>query len=143
MSEPERTALSCFALRHLLGSDKRITNYGGGNTSAKVRQKDPLTGEKVEVLWVKGSGGDSRFDQARRLRDALSWRSCTGSEGLYRGLDARGRDGRLPAALHLQPQSARRLDRHAAARLRAYLPYVDHMHPDAIIAIAARRFSRR
>src|ERR1044071_1901790 len=42
-----------------LGSDKRVTNYGGGNTSSKVRQKDPLTGEEVEVLWVKGSGGDS------------------------------------------------------------------------------------
>ena len=43
---------------NLLGSDKRITNYGGGNTSAKVLEKDPLTGETVEVLWVKGSGGD-------------------------------------------------------------------------------------
>src|SRR6187399_2746471 len=43
---------------NLLGSDKRITNFGGGNTSAKVREKDPLTGEEVEVLWVKGSGGD-------------------------------------------------------------------------------------
>jgi hypothetical protein len=43
---------------NLLGSDKRITNYGGGNTSAKVVEKDPLTGDRVEVLWVKGSGGD-------------------------------------------------------------------------------------
>ena len=43
---------------NLLGSDKRITNYGGGNTSAKLTQKDPLTGQDVEVLWVKGSGGD-------------------------------------------------------------------------------------
>src|SRR3954469_13702756 len=43
---------------NLLGSDLRITNYGGGNTSAKIRQADPLTGEQVEVLWVKGSGGD-------------------------------------------------------------------------------------
>src|SRR5215510_3724006 len=43
---------------HLLGADKRITNYGGGNTSAKVMQPDPLTGASVEVLWVKGSGGD-------------------------------------------------------------------------------------
>lgn len=41
-----------------LGSDKRVTNYGGGNTSAKVMETDPLTGEEVEVLWVKGSGGD-------------------------------------------------------------------------------------
>ena len=43
---------------NLLGSDKRITNYGGGNTSAKVIETDPLTGDAVEVLWVKGSGGD-------------------------------------------------------------------------------------
>jgi rhamnose utilization protein RhaD (predicted bifunctional aldolase and dehydrogenase) len=43
---------------NLLGSDKRITNYGGGNTSAKIAERDPLTGESVEVLWVKGSGGD-------------------------------------------------------------------------------------
>ena len=43
---------------NLLGSDKRVTNYGGGNTSAKVMETDPLTGEAVEVLWVKGSGGD-------------------------------------------------------------------------------------
>jgi rhamnose utilization protein RhaD (predicted bifunctional aldolase and dehydrogenase) len=43
---------------NLLGSDLRITNYGGGNTSAKISQKDPLTGGQVEVLWVKGSGGD-------------------------------------------------------------------------------------
>ena len=43
---------------NILGSDMRVTNYGGGNTSAKVMEKDPLTGEEVEVLWVKGSGGD-------------------------------------------------------------------------------------
>src|SRR6267378_487747 len=43
---------------NLLGSDKRITNFGGGNTSAKLRSTEPLTGEEVEVLWVKGSGGD-------------------------------------------------------------------------------------
>ena len=43
---------------NLLGSDLRITNYGGGNTSAKIVQKDPLTGQDVTVLWVKGSGGD-------------------------------------------------------------------------------------
>src|ERR1700744_2905857 len=45
---------------NLLGSDQRITNTGGGNTSAKLMEKDPLTGQQVEVLWVKGSGGDLR-----------------------------------------------------------------------------------
>ena len=55
MSEPERLVYRS----NMLGSDKRVTNYGGGNTSSKIWQKDPLTGEEVEVLWVKGSGGDS------------------------------------------------------------------------------------
>src|ERR1700747_974284 len=45
---------------NLLGSDQRIASTGGGNTSPKLQQTDPLTGEKVEVLWVKGSGGDLR-----------------------------------------------------------------------------------
>ena len=43
---------------NLLGSDLRITNYGGGNTSCRVVDHDPLTGEEVEVMWIKGSGGD-------------------------------------------------------------------------------------
>ena len=50
---------------NLLGSDQRITNTGGGNTSSKLIEKDPLTGEQVEVLWVKGSGGDLRTASAR------------------------------------------------------------------------------
>src|SRR5260221_9944507 len=54
LSEPELLLYRS----NLLGSDLRITNYGGGNTSAKVEQKDPLTGEPVRVLYVKGSGGD-------------------------------------------------------------------------------------
>ena len=56
MSEPERLLYRS----NLLGSDLRITNFGGGNTSAKVQAKDPLTGQDVAVLWVKGSGGDLR-----------------------------------------------------------------------------------
>src|SRR3989454_5943776 len=54
LSEPERLLYRS----NLLGSDLRITNFGGGNTSAKVMQRDPLSGVDVEVLWVKGSGGD-------------------------------------------------------------------------------------
>src|SRR6185369_15521905 len=54
MSEPELLLYRS----NLLGSDLRITNFGGGNTSAKVMMEDPLSGEQVEVLWVKGSGGD-------------------------------------------------------------------------------------
>ena len=80
MSEPERLLYRS----NLLGSDKRITNYGGGNTSAKVMEKDPLTGETVEVLWVKGSGGDSRLDQARRLRHALHGQAARAERPLSR-----------------------------------------------------------
>src|SRR5207244_12670511 len=54
MDEPERLRYRS----NLLGSDKRLTNFGGGNTSAKITTTDPVTGETVEVLWVKGSGGD-------------------------------------------------------------------------------------
>ncbi len=43
---------------NILGADLRITNYGGGNTSCKTLEKDPLTNEEVEVMWIKGSGGD-------------------------------------------------------------------------------------
>ena len=129
MSEPELLLYRS----NLLGSDKRITNYGGGNTSAKVSEKDPLTGETVEVLWVKGSGGDVGTIKHRRLRHALHGQA-RGAEGTLPRARARGRDGRLPAALHLQPQPARRLDRHAAARLRAapacrpHAPRRDHRH---------------
>jgi rhamnose utilization protein RhaD (predicted bifunctional aldolase and dehydrogenase) len=56
---------------NLLGSDLRITNFGGGNTSAKVAAKDPLTGADVQVLWVKGSGGDIGSDEAGRVRHAV------------------------------------------------------------------------
>ncbi|KAB0679596.1 bifunctional rhamnulose-1-phosphate aldolase/short-chain dehydrogenase [Aureimonas leprariae] len=120
---------------NLLGSDKRITNYGGGNTSAKVRHRDPLTGEDVTVLWVKGSGGDVGtmkldgfatlyLDKLDKLRD------------IYRGPAHEDEMvGYLPhCTFDLNPRAAS-ID----TPLHAYLPYphVDHMHPDAVIAIAA------
>ena len=125
---------------NLLGADKRVTNYGGGNTSAKVMQADPLSGEPVEVLWVKGSGGDvgtikldgfatlymSKLDQ---LRSA------------YRGPEQEdAMVGLLPfCTFNLNPRAAS-ID----TSLHAYLPYrhVDHMHPDAVIAVAATKNSR-
>jgi len=125
---------------NLLGSDKRITNYGGGNTSAKVMETDPLTGETVEVLWVKGSGGDVGsirmdgfatlyMDKLRALRD------------VYRGPDHEDEMvGYLPhCTFNLNPRAAS-ID----TPLHAYVPkkHVDHMHPDAIIAIAASAESK-
>src|SRR4030095_5223409 len=62
---------------NLLGHDQRITNTGGGNTSAKIKEKDPLTGEETEVLWVKGSGGDLRTSRKENFsslyQDKLVW----------------------------------------------------------------------
>jgi rhamnulose-1-phosphate aldolase/alcohol dehydrogenase len=136
MSEPERLVYRS----NLLGSDKRVTNYGGGNTSSKIWQKDPLTGQDVEVLWVKGSGGDNAsikldgfatlyMDKLRALKD------------LYRGVEFEDEMvGYLPhATFNLNPRASS-ID----TPLHAYVnrPYVDHMHPDAIIAIAASKNSR-
>nr|CAD6616989.1 bifunctional rhamnulose-1-phosphate aldolase/short-chain dehydrogenase [Rhizobium sp. Khangiran2] len=125
---------------NLLGSDKRVTNYGGGNTSAKVMEKDPLTGEMVEVLWVKGSGGDVgtiRMDGFSTLyMDKLS-----ALKGLYRGVAFEDEMvGYLPhCTFNLNPRAAS-ID----TPLHAYVPkkHVDHMHPDAIIAIAASANSK-
>ncbi|WP_075217732.1 bifunctional rhamnulose-1-phosphate aldolase/short-chain dehydrogenase [Mongoliimonas terrestris] len=125
---------------NLLGADKRITNYGGGNTSAKVLHKDPLTGEDVVVLWVKGSGGDV----GTMKRDGFSTLYMDKLEqlkGLYRGLEHEDEMvGYLPhCTFNLNPRAAS-ID----TPLHAYLPYrhVDHMHPDAVIAIAATANSR-
>ncbi|MCB1336003.1 MAG: bifunctional rhamnulose-1-phosphate aldolase/short-chain dehydrogenase [Maritimibacter sp.] len=120
---------------NLLGSDKRITNYGGGNTSAKVVERDPLTGAGVEVLWVKGSGGDlgsmKRDGFATLYMDKLN-----ALKGVYRGPDHEDEMvGYLPhCTFDLNPRAAS-ID----TPLHAYVPrrHVDHMHPDAVIAIAA------
>ncbi|MEJ1992632.1 MAG: bifunctional rhamnulose-1-phosphate aldolase/short-chain dehydrogenase [Maritimibacter sp.] len=125
---------------NLLGSDKRITNYGGGNTSAKVMEKDPVSGADVEVLWVKGSGGDvgsMKLDGFATLyMDKLN-----ALKGLYRGLEFEDEMvGYLPhCTFNLNPRAAS-ID----TPLHAYVPkkHVDHMHPDAVIAIAAAENSR-
>ncbi|KAB2663834.1 bifunctional rhamnulose-1-phosphate aldolase/short-chain dehydrogenase [Brucella tritici] len=125
---------------NLLGSDKRITNYGGGNTSAKVEETDPLTGEKVQVLWVKGSGGDVgtiKLDGFATLyQDKLD-----ALKAIYKGVEDEDRMvGFLPhCTFNLNPRAAS-IDTplHGFVAFR----HVDHMHPDAIIAIAASRNSR-
>ena len=126
---------------NLLGSDKRITNYGGGNTSAKVLETDPLSGEQVEVLWVKGSGGDLGSIGL----DGFSTLYMSKLEGLktkYRGLEFEDEMvGFLPhCTFNLNPRAAS-ID----TPLHAYVPYkhVDHVHSDAIIAIAASKDGER
>jgi rhamnulose-1-phosphate aldolase/alcohol dehydrogenase len=136
MSEPERLVYRS----NVLGSDKRVTNYGGGNTSSKIWQRDPLTGESVEVLWVKGSGGDSASIKTDGFA-TLYMDKLRALKGLYRGLENEDEMvGYLPhCTFNLNPRAAS-ID----TPLHAFVPkpYVDHMHPDAIIAIAAAKDSR-
>jgi len=120
---------------NLLGSDLRITNYGGGNTSAKVWQTDPLTGEPAEVLWVKGSGGDLGSMKLDGF-STLYMDKLRALKGLYRGLANEDEMvGYLPHCTFNLNSRAASID----TPLHSGLPYahVDHMHPDAVIAIAA------
>ena len=136
MTEPQRLVYRS----NILGSDKRVTNYGGGNTSSKIFEKDPLTGQQVEVLWVKGSGGDSASIKLDGF-STLYMDKLRALKGLYRGLEFEDEMvGYLPhATFNLNPRAAS-ID----TPLHAYVPhaFVDHMHPDAIIAIAASKDSK-
>ena len=120
---------------NLLGSDLTVTNFGGGNTSAKLTETDPLTGVPVEVLWVKGSGGDigsMKLDGFSTLyQDKL-----LGLEAHYAGPhDDDKMVGYLPHCTFNLNSRAASID----TPLHSLLPFahVDHVHPDAIIALAA------
>ncbi len=125
---------------NLLGADKRITNYGGGNTSAKVLETDPLTGEKVRVMWVKGSGGDVGTIKLDGFA-TLYLDKLEALKGIYKGVQDEDRMvGFLPhCTFNLNPRAAS-ID----TPLHGFVPYdhVDHVHPDAIIAIAASKNSK-
>jgi rhamnose utilization protein RhaD (predicted bifunctional aldolase and dehydrogenase) len=125
---------------NLLGADKRITNYGGGNTSAKVSQSDPLTGQPVEVLWVKGSGGDVGTIKLDGFA-TLYMEKLQSLKSIYKGVDDEDRMvGFLPHCTFNLNSRAASID----TPLHGFVPFkhVDHMHPDAIIAIAASKNSR-
>lgn len=123
-----------LARSNRLGAESHITNYAGGNTSAKGTETDPVTGEPVELLWVKGSGGDLgtlteqglavlRLDRMRALVD------------VYPGVE---REDEMVAAfdycLHGTGGAAPSIDTAMHGLVDA--PHVDHLHPDAGIAIA-------
>jgi rhamnulose-1-phosphate aldolase/alcohol dehydrogenase len=125
-----------------LGSDQRITNTGGGNTSSKLVEKDPLTGEQVEVLWVKGSGGDLRTS-TRENFSSLYQSRLLGLQKNYaaradKGIKSQAEDDMVAAYNHttfnLNPRASS-ID----TPLHSFIPakHVDHMHPNAIISIAA------
>jgi rhamnulose-1-phosphate aldolase/alcohol dehydrogenase len=120
---------------NLLGSDLTVTNFGGGNTSAKLQETDPLTGETVTVLWVKGSGGDIGSMKLDGF-STLYLDKFRAAERLYRGVEHEDEMvGYLPhCTFNLNPRAAS-ID----TPLHGLLPFahVDHVHPDAIIALAA------
>ena len=122
---------------NLLGSDLTVTNFGGGNTSAKLEEPDPLTGEPVTVLWVKGSGGDLGSMQLDGF-STLYLDKLLGLEKLYRGVEREDEMvGYLPhCTFNLNPRPAS-ID----TPLHGYLPFahIDHVHPDAVIALAAAK----
>jgi rhamnose utilization protein RhaD (predicted bifunctional aldolase and dehydrogenase) len=120
---------------NLLGSDLRITNFAGGNTSSKISEIDPLTGQPVEVLWVKGSGGD--LGSIRRAGFATLYQlKFLALEGSYKGIATED------DMVALYPLCAFRDNPVAASidtPLHGFLPFahVDHLHPDWGIALAA------
>jgi len=120
---------------NLLGSDLRITNFGGGNTSAKVEMTDPLTRKSVEVLWVKGSGGDIGSMKLDGFATLYMDRFLA-LKGLYRGLEHEDEMVELfnHCTFNLNPR-ATSID----TPLHGFVPYrhVDHVHADSVIAIAA------
>ncbi len=126
---------------NILGADARITNTGGGNTSAKIDVKDPLTGEPTRVLWVKGSGGDLRTATKANFA-SLYLDQVLNLRSLYEKYEKRGvKTPAEDAMVAMYPYTT--FDRNPTASsidtpLHAYIPYahVDHMHPVAVIAIA-------
>jgi rhamnulose-1-phosphate aldolase/alcohol dehydrogenase len=129
---------------NLLGSDQRITNTGGGNTSSKLMERDPLTGEEVEVLWVKGSGGDLRTSKRENF-SSLYQQKLLDLQKLYakrsdKGAKSQAEDDMVAMYFHatfnLNPRASS-ID----TPLHSFIPgkHVDHMHPNAIIAVAASR----
>ena len=120
---------------NLLGADLTVTNFGGGNTSAKIAMADPLTDAPATVLWVKGSGGDIGSMKLDGFA-TLYLDKLLGLESRYRGIAFEDEMvGYLPHCTFNLNARAASID----TPLHAYLPYahVDHVHPDAIIALAA------
>lgn len=122
---------------NLLGADLRLTNYGGGNTSCKLMQPDPLTGTPTEVMWVKGSGGDIGTLKKSGLA-ALYLNRLHQLESVYKGIETEDRMVELfNHCIYDLNSKAPSID----TPLHAFLPFkhIDHLHPDAAIAIAAAK----
>ncbi len=120
---------------NLLGADLRITNFGGGNTSSKIRQKDPLTGELCEVMWVKGSGGDLGSIERKGFA-TLYLDRVRALKQQYAGV---AEEDAMVAKYPLCAFAGNTVAASIDTPLHAFLPYahVDHLHPDWGIAMAA------
>jgi rhamnulose-1-phosphate aldolase/alcohol dehydrogenase len=126
---------------NLLGADLRLTNYGGGNTSCKTIAKDPLTGTDVEVMWVKGSGGDLGTLKKSGLA-ALYMERLQNLKRVYRGIEHEDEMVELfNHCIYDLSSKAPSID----TPLHAFLPFkhIDHLHPDAAIAIAAAKDGKK
>jgi rhamnulose-1-phosphate aldolase/alcohol dehydrogenase len=141
-AELEEDQVALFLYRsNLLGSDLRITNYGGGNTSCKTIERDPLTHEDVEVMWIKGSGGDIGTLQRIGIAGLYNQR-LHDLKKVYRGLE---HEDEMVALFN---HCIYDLDSRAPSidtPLHGLLPFkhIDHLHPDALIAIAAAEDSQK
>ena len=127
---------------NLLGADQRITNTGGGNTSSKVRLPDPLTRQEVDVLWVKGSGGDLRT-ATRANFASLVMDKLVGLQEIYDQANLKGAKTEIEDAMvDLYRHTVYNLNPAVGSidtPLHGFIParHVDHMHPVSVIAIAA------
>jgi rhamnulose-1-phosphate aldolase/alcohol dehydrogenase len=122
---------------NLLGADLRLTNYGGGNTSCKAMAKDPLTGKETEIMWVKGSGGDLGTMKRSGLA-ALYVDRLRSLKNVYRGIEHEDEMVELfNHCIYDLASKAPSID----TPLHGFLPFkhIDHLHPDAAIAIAAAK----
>ncbi|USN98691.1 MAG: bifunctional rhamnulose-1-phosphate aldolase/short-chain dehydrogenase [Phycisphaeraceae bacterium] len=132
---------------NLLGSDQRITNTGGGNTSSKALEADPLSGDAVDVLWVKGSGGDLRTAKAANF-SSLYLDKLLGLRELYAAAPDNGpKTPAEDAMVGLFPHCTYNLNPRPSSidtPLHGFLParHIDHMHPNSVIAVAASRRSK-
>tara|TARA_R110002049_G_scaffold295286_4_gene482580 strand:- start:3565 stop:5670 length:2106 start_codon:yes stop_codon:yes gene_type:complete len=126
---------------NILGADLRITNYGGGNTSCKTIERDPLTNEDIEVMWVKGSGGDIGTLTRSGIAGLYTTR-LRNLKNVYQGLDHEDiMVGLFNHCIYDLNSKAPSID----TPLHGLLPFahIDHLHPDALIAVAAAKDSKK
>jgi rhamnulose-1-phosphate aldolase/alcohol dehydrogenase len=133
---------------NILGADQRITNTGGGNTSSKIKMTDPLTGQDVDVLWVKGSGGDLRTSTRANFA-SLYMDKFLSLENIYNGAEVKGAKTEIEDSM-VSIYRHTTFDLNPAASsidtpLHGLIPFrhVDHMHPISVIAIAASKDQQR